>query len=136
MKSAPTILAVVDGVDIPLGTPRALSGNSLPVLCPSCQTESPTRMQKNGGRRTLRREVDMGQRGGVETGLTMGRRASQGQGLGAWSQGVLMSFPQSQFQNWDASHGAGPLEWLRGPQRGQTPEKHSQREAGEQKPQC
>ena len=136
MKSAPTILAVVDGVDIPLGTPRALSGSSLPVLCPSFQIESSIRMQKNGGGRTLRWEVDMGQRGGVETGLITGRRASQGQGLGARSQGVSTSFPQSQFQNWNASHGAGPLEWLRGPQRGQTPEKHSQREAGEQRPQC
>lgn len=110
-----------------MGTPRALSGSSLPVLCPSCLTESSIRMQKNGGRRTLRQEVDTGQRDGVETGWITGRRASQGQGLGARSQSVLMSSPQSQFQNWDASHGAGPLEWLRGPQRGQTPEKHSHR---------
>ena len=38
-----------------------------------------------------------------------------------------MSFPQSQFQNWDASHGAGSLERLMVPQRGQPTEKHSHR---------
>ena len=64
VKSVPTVLADLDGVNIPLGTPRALNGSSLPVLCPSRQIESSIRMQRKGGRRTLRLEVDTGQRGG------------------------------------------------------------------------
>ena len=80
MKSAPTVPTDLDGVNIPLGTPRALSGSSLPVLCPSHQIESPIRMQKKGGRRTLRLEVDTGQRGGGggETGPILGQTALQG----------------------------------------------------------